>query len=278
MHRGRPGDREALVREVVDGPPALVLLDLDLGGVIGDGGDLVAPFVDAGCRVLVVSGSTDVEQVCRALEAGAVGVVGKDAPFERLLDAALAVARGEQVLAYGERMAMLDEGCRLRTEREQALAPFERLSSREAEVLRALAAGHSVGSIATAWFVSEATVRSQVRAILTKLGVSSQLEAVAAAHRSSGWCAPPSVRDQPGDERPVVGVAYDGRAGRDRGEVRAHQHVVDREQPERRRHAERPGPAPGSARSAASRSSPRGRRRSSRRPAAGAGPDGRGRR
>ena len=50
-------------------------------------------------------------------------------------------------------------------------------------MLHALAAGHSVGCIATAWFVSEATVRSQVRAILTKLGVSSQLEAVAAAHR-----------------------------------------------------------------------------------------------
>ena len=49
-------------------------------------------------------------------------------------------------------------------------------------MLRALAAGHTVGAIAEAWFVSEATVRSQVRAILTKLGVSSQLEAVAMAH------------------------------------------------------------------------------------------------
>jgi len=182
-------DREALISEVVQGAPALVLLDLDLGGAIGDGGDLVAPFVAAGCRVLVVSGSTDVEQVCRALEAGAVGVIGKDSPFERLLEAALAVARGEQVMTYDERKSMLDEARRLRSERAQALAPFERLSSREAEVLHALAAGHSVGSIATAWFVSEATVRSQVRAILTKLGVSSQLEAVAAAHRHQ-WLRP----------------------------------------------------------------------------------------
>jgi two-component system nitrate/nitrite response regulator NarL len=176
-------DRAALVREVVDGPPALVLLDLDLGEHIGDGGDLVGPFVAAGCRVLVVSGSTDVEQVCRALEAGAVGVIGKDSPFERLLGSALAVARGEQVLTCDERRALLDRARRLRSDREHALAPFERLSTREAEVLRDLAAGHSVGHIATTSFVSEATVRSQVRAILTKLGVSSQLEAVAAAHR-----------------------------------------------------------------------------------------------
>jgi DNA-binding NarL/FixJ family response regulator len=54
---------------------------------------------------------------------------------------------------------------------------------REGRVLRALAIGHSVGAIAEGWFVSQATVRSQVRASLTKLGVSSQLEAVVAAHR-----------------------------------------------------------------------------------------------
>jgi DNA-binding NarL/FixJ family response regulator len=179
-------DRDALISEVVDGLPALVLLDLDLGGVIGDGADLVAPFVEAGCRVLVVSGSTDLEQVCRAVEAGATGVVGKAAPFEQLLEAALAVARGEQVMAVEDRAALLDGARRRRAQREHDLAPFERLSTREAEVLRALAAGHSVGSIAEAWFVSEPTVRSQVRAIHTKLGVCSQLEAVAAAHRS-GW-------------------------------------------------------------------------------------------
>lgn len=176
-------DREALVREVVDGPPAMVLLDLDLGGVVGDGADLVAPFMSAGCRVLVVSGSTDVDQVCRAVEAGAVGVIRKNAPFEQLLDAALAVGRGEQIMTCDDRLAMLDEARRRRALRVQDLAPFERLSDREGQVLRALAAGQSVGAIAANWFVSEATVRSQVRAILTKLGVTSQIEAVAAAHR-----------------------------------------------------------------------------------------------
>lgn len=182
--------REHLVREVVDGPPALVLLDLDLGDPIGDGADLVDPFVRAGCRVLVVSGSTDLDQVCRALDAGAAGVVGKDAPFERLLETTLAVARGEEVLASDERLSMLDAARQRRTARQQQLAPFERLSTREAQVLRALASGQSVGAIAEAWFVAEATVRSQVRAILTKLDVSSQLEAVAAAH-SRQWLRPP---------------------------------------------------------------------------------------
>jgi DNA-binding NarL/FixJ family response regulator len=53
-------------------------------------------------------------------------------------------------------------------------------------VLRELATGRGVGAIASSWCVSEATVRSQVRAVLTKLDVGSQLEAVAMAH-GSGW-------------------------------------------------------------------------------------------
>jgi DNA-binding NarL/FixJ family response regulator len=188
-------DRASLVGGIIDGPPALVLLDLDLGEVIGDGADLVAPLVEAGCRVLVVSGSSDVEQVARALAAGAAGVVRKDAPFDVLLDTALEVARGGQVLAPEARRSLLDEARRLRAGRAEQLAPFERLSAREADVLRALATGQAVAAIAETWFVSEATVRSHVRAILTKLGVTSQLEAVAAAHRHQWLRAP--VADVP---------------------------------------------------------------------------------
>jgi two-component system nitrate/nitrite response regulator NarL len=179
-------DRESLLTAVLDDPPDLVLLDLDLGGAIGDGCELVGPFVGAGCRVLVVSASTDLEQVGRALELGASGVVHKGVPFVELLDTALKAARGEQVMEPAVRRRMVEEARLLRIQRDETLAPFRRLSAREAQVLRALTTGMSVGMIASAWFVSEATVRSQVRAILVKLCVSSQLEAVAAAHRS-GW-------------------------------------------------------------------------------------------
>jgi DNA-binding NarL/FixJ family response regulator len=176
-------DRDALTSEVVAARPDLVLLDLDLGGAIGDGSMLVAPLVAAGCRVLVVSASNDQEQVGRAMEIGAAGVLRKDVPFTRLLDAALAAARGEDVMAQGARQRLLDEARAIRTRRAEDLKPFQRLSVREAEVLRALALGQAVGAIAVAAYVSEATVRSQVRAVLTKLGVCSQLEAVALAHR-----------------------------------------------------------------------------------------------
>ena len=175
--------RDALLGSVLAAGPALVLLDHDLGEAVGNGASLVAPLVAAGCRVLVVSGSTDHDQICATLAAGAAGIVAKSAPFEQLLATVLAVARDEKVLSDVERQSLLDAARRRHDERRTTLAPFERLSTREAEVLRHLALGRSVSVIATAAVVSEATVRSQVRAVLHKLGVNSQLEAVAMAHR-----------------------------------------------------------------------------------------------
>jgi two-component system nitrate/nitrite response regulator NarL len=182
-------DRETLLREVLALAPQLVLLDLDLGGDLGDGAELVAPLVEAGAPVLVVSASTDPDQLCRALEHGAMGLLAKAAPFQQLLEAVLAAARGDEVMPPAERRRILDVGRSRRSIRARSLAPFRDLSVRENHVLRELAEGQSVAVIAQTGFVSEATVRSQVRAVLSKLGCSSQLEAVAAAHRC-GWISP----------------------------------------------------------------------------------------
>ncbi len=76
------------------------------------------------------------------------------------------------------------------TERRRAdderLAPFRALSPREQAVLAGLLAGDSAETIAHRSYVSLATVRSQIRAVLLKLGVNSQLAAVALA-REAGW-------------------------------------------------------------------------------------------
>jgi len=73
--------------------------------------------------------------------------------------------------------------------------PFESLSRREGEVLRLLMDGMSVNKIAETSFVSVGTVRTQVKAVLRKLGVSSQVAAVALAYKI-GW-------DQPDTDLPV---------------------------------------------------------------------------
>jgi DNA-binding NarL/FixJ family response regulator len=175
-----------ILDDLVMDPPDVVLLDLDLGDDVGDGGDLVAPLVRAGCRVLVLSASTDPIRTASALEAGAAGVLAKTEPIEVLIAASTAAARGHEVMSESTRCAVLGDAERRHARRTATLAPFTRLTDRERQVLRALASGTGVTAIAASWHVSEATVRSQVRGVLTKLGVTSQLEAVALAHES-GW-------------------------------------------------------------------------------------------
>jgi DNA-binding NarL/FixJ family response regulator len=179
-------DRTDLVERVRAEPPALVLLDLDLGGALGDGADLVAAFVASGARVLVLSGTTSQMWIAAALEQGASAAIDKRIPFEELLRLVLSAARGGTLLAPAERERLLDQLRSHRVTRLRALAPFQSLSPREQQVLRALSVGLTVPRIAESWVVSEATVRSQVHAVLRKLAVKSQLEAVAAATHV-GW-------------------------------------------------------------------------------------------
>jgi len=73
------------------------------------------------------------------------------------------------------------------------LSPFQRLTSCEQRVLGALIEGMSADEIAEAHFVALTTIRSQIRAILHKLGVRSQMAAVAQANRA-GWQPPAPVR------------------------------------------------------------------------------------
>ncbi|WP_347894899.1 response regulator transcription factor [Nocardioides secundeburneus] len=164
----------------------LVLLDLDLGGVLGDGTDLVQTLTTTGARVLVLTGSSDPQRAGRAIEFGAVGALRKDVALAELVRTAIAAAHGEAVMDLHERRSVIAAARTRRLDAERALAPFRLLSAREAQVLRALADGATVGRIAKEWHVSEATVRTQVRGVLTKLDVTGQLEAVALARRA-GW-------------------------------------------------------------------------------------------
>jgi DNA-binding NarL/FixJ family response regulator len=179
-------DRPSLLATVGGARRQLVLLDLDLGEGLGDGIDLMPELNARGALVLVVTGAHERRRWARALEAGAIGVVLKDQPFETLVDTALRAARGETVLDPAFRRELLVELRHWRAERDRRLAPFRSLTAREQQVLEEILHGHPVETIAQKWVVSPATVRSQVRGVLTKLDVTSQLAAAAKA-RSAGW-------------------------------------------------------------------------------------------
>lgn len=168
--------------------PEVALLDLDLGD-FGRGEGLLPVLRDCGARVIVVSATADRAAAGRCLRSGARGWVPKNASFDELLSAISKEAFGEDSLAPAERVRLLDAWRNSQAAAEEALAPFERLTNREAAVLGMLMDGMTVDRIATESYVSAATVRTQVRAILMKMGVNSQLEAVAKAGRA-GWKHP----------------------------------------------------------------------------------------
>jgi two-component system nitrate/nitrite response regulator NarL len=175
----------ALLQQVRMLRPRVVLLDLDLGA-LSDGVALVRPLTELGARVLVVSGTTDLLRLAETVELGAVGFLSKQAPFEQLLLTVLDVVAQRPVLSTARRYELMAELRSSRADRSKNLAPFKTLTPRERAVLAALARGKRAESIAAALVVSEATVRSQIRSVLVKLDVNSQLEAVAMAW-TVGW-------------------------------------------------------------------------------------------
>lgn len=182
---------DGLVDELLAIGPDVVLLDLDLGP-LGDATRMVAPLTEAGIHVLVVTGVEDRIRHARCIAAGAVGVVSKWGSFDDLLEAITRTLTSGRLLTEHERqehLALLREHDRAEQRR---LAPFEALSLREAQVLGELMAGHTVAEIAASAYLSVPTIRSHVRAILTKLGASSQVVAVGKAH-ADGW-VPPAER------------------------------------------------------------------------------------
>jgi DNA-binding NarL/FixJ family response regulator len=174
-----------LLQQVRTLRPTVVLLDLDLG-ILGDGAALVSPLTALGARVLVVSGTSDRLRLAETVERGAVGFLSKLVPFEQLLHVVLEVVAQRTVLSTAGRYELMADLRAARAARSKDLAPFEALTPRERAVLGALAQGQRAEVIAATAVVSEATIRSQIRGVLAKLGVNSQLEAVALAW-SVGW-------------------------------------------------------------------------------------------
>lgn len=170
--------------------PVLALVDLQFGGSASEGIHIVKCLA-ARTRVLVLTGVTDPAVLGGCLEDGAIGVLSKAEPFDCLLGRIGAALRGEPVHSLREQDDLLVAARARRTDTAQRLAPFRSLSAREAEVLSHLASGLTADAIAGRTYVSVATVRTHIQAILRKLEVRTQLAAVARAHQS-GWELEPS--------------------------------------------------------------------------------------
>ena len=163
----------------------IVLLDLNLGNE-QDGDRLITPLSRDGRQVIVLTGETDPARWGECLRAGAAGVLSKSSPLDVVVAACSTAAHGGAVVRDLDRVAWLQAAYRQRSQDERTMAPFRTLTKREQAVLSALVEGQPAAAIAEKAVVSEATVRTQIRSLLSKLGVGSQLQAVARA-RQAGW-------------------------------------------------------------------------------------------
>ena len=185
-------DREDLTQQAIANAPGLLLLDFDLGDDVGVAFGLIEPMSAAGLDVVMLTGERNPLVLARCLEEGAVGVINKSVSFDELLEQIHAALRGEELMPRHEREELLSQLRLHRAERDQQLRAFRDLTAREAEVLGELMQGKAADTIADESVVSVATIRTQIRSILAKLGVNSQLAAVARAQQAR-W-QPPSRR------------------------------------------------------------------------------------
>ena len=152
--------------------PDIALMDLRMPGA-GGVESIIAirkEFPDA--RIIVLTTFDGDEDIFRAIQAGARGYLLKGMDADELIDAIQTVHRGKSRIpaAVAERLAERLSG--------------NALTERETEVLKTIVAGKSNKEIAAALFISEATVKTHINNLLSKLGVADRTQAATMAlHR-----------------------------------------------------------------------------------------------
>ena len=165
--------------------PRTVLLDLDLGR-FGDGANLIAPLAKAGINVVILTASDELGRWGGCMRLGARRVLPKSGALQHALATVRRLHQGLPVISREELESLLEAWARDRRTIDDLRRRLDLLTPREREVLGALIEGRTVRAISQGSVVSEATVRTQVKSILNKLEVSSQLAAVGMANQV-GW-------------------------------------------------------------------------------------------
>ena len=172
---GEAGDGEEALALVESTRPDVVLMDLRMprrDGVSATGA-IVSGY--PATKVLVLTTYDTDTDILHAVEAGAAGYLLKDTPHAELLDGIRAASRGETVLAPPVAARLMS---RLRTPAAPAAV---QPSPRELEVLAAVARGLSNAEIGRELFIGEATVKTHLQRLFTKLDVDDRTRAVTVA-------------------------------------------------------------------------------------------------
>ncbi|MGH2934243.1 MAG: response regulator [Gaiellaceae bacterium] len=171
----------ALTREL---RPDVVLMDVRMP--ILDGLAATERIVGEGApsRVLVLTTFDQDEIVYRAMKAGASGFLLKSVPPAKLADAVRTVANGEALLAPTVTRRLVEQFVRRPPPGQDVPPAVADLTEREREVLRLIARGRSNSEIAAELVIGEATVKTHVNRIFSKLELRDRVQAVVLAYES----------------------------------------------------------------------------------------------
>jgi DNA-binding NarL/FixJ family response regulator len=182
---GEAGDGHEAVDLVAAARPDVVLMDVRMPRLDGIESTRRIMAASSAPRVLMLTTFDLDDYVYAALQAGASGFLLKDAPAEQLVDAVRIIAAGEAMLAPSVTRRLIEEVARRPVVDRAVSAPgLDGLTERELEVFRLIARGLSNGEIADSLFLGEATVKTHVGRVLSKLGLRDRVQAVVVAYES----------------------------------------------------------------------------------------------
>ncbi len=179
---GQAGDGVQAVREVARLRPDVVLMDVRMP--VLDGLAATRRIVASGLptRVLVLTTYDVDDYVYDALTAGASGFLLKEAPRRSLVQAVRTVCAGDVLIAAEPTRRLIES---VQSHRPAPPSPrLSTLTAREAQVLTAVARGLSNAEISAELFVSEATVKTHVARLLSKLGQRDRVQLVVYAYEN----------------------------------------------------------------------------------------------